>query len=91
MQLTSCSGATQSLSIRVTDSAYQNQGGADCSIAPFTVGPYSLRSGETHGFTFETPEPPAMICTHLFTEQLVNDAGVVLATAVQRFDTTSRI
>ncbi|MEI2729090.1 MAG: hypothetical protein V9E85_08250 [Candidatus Nanopelagicales bacterium] len=89
--LKSCSSASQSLSINVTDSAYQNWGGADCSIAPFTLGPAELRSGDTKTFTFNTPEPPAMICTHMFTETLVDSSGTTLGTVTQRFDTVSRI
>lgn len=89
--LHSCAGTDQSLGIVVSDSAYQNWGGADCTIPTFTAGPFSLRAGETRTFTFQTPEPPALICTHMFTETLTTSTGLVLGTAVQRFDTVSRI
>ena len=71
--------------------AYQNWGGADCSIAPFTLGPAELRSGDTKTFTFNAPEPPAMICTHMFTETLVDSSGTTLGTVTQRFDTVSHL
>ena len=50
-----------------------------------------LGAKNTKTFTFNTPEPPAMICTHMFTETLVDSSGTTLGTVTQRFDTVSRI
>jgi hypothetical protein len=92
VRITSCSTGTQSYVVDVTDDAYQNLGGGDCSFAPFTVGPFTVKAGETRSFSFDTPTLPFNICTHMMTETLRASAdGSTWGSAVQRLDTTQRI
>ena len=50
----------------------------------------TMKAGGSRSISFDSPEPPAMICSHIFTETLVNDAGTVLDAATVQFNTVSR-
>ncbi|MFN8023141.1 MAG: hypothetical protein U0Q03_16560 [Acidimicrobiales bacterium] len=92
VRITSCASGTQSYLVDVVDDAFQNLGGGDCSFAPFTVGPFTVKAGETKSFSFDTPTLPFRICTHMMTETLRATAdGSTWGSAVQRLDTQQRI
>lgn len=90
-RINNCSAAAETVTIQVSDVAYENWGGYDCSIPTFSAGPYSLKSGDTKSFSFSTPEPITNICTHFFTERVIAADGTVLATGTARVDSVQML
>lgn len=63
-----------------------------CAFAPFTVGGFALRAGDTKSVSWDTPQLPGLVCTHWLMETLRDPVtGQTWGPVVQRLDHTSRI
>ena len=63
-----------------------------CAFDPFTVGPFTLKQGDTRSVNWSTPQLPQSQCTHWLMETLRDPiTGQTWGPVVQRLDHTSRL
>ena len=63
-----------------------------CAFASFTVGPFTLKQGDSRSVSWSTPPLPQPQCTHWLMETLRDPVtGQTWGPVVQRLDHTSRL
>lgn len=96
-KIASCTGGSYVIDVVEIDGpdpATANIGSAypGCAFASFTVGPFTLKQGDTRSVSWSTPPLPQPQCTHWLMETLRDPVtGQTWGPVVQRLDHTSRL
>jgi hypothetical protein len=96
-KIASCTGGSYVIDVVEIDGpnpATANIGSAypGCAFASFTVGPFTLKQGDSRSVSWSTPPLPQPQCTHWLMETLRDPVtGQTWGPVVQRLDHTSRL